>query len=1085
MAPKFYKHLSVLLAALLTIGLQAQAQRTWHLVGDSVGVTDYIGTNNARDFRIKTDSITRMTIRSTGEVVVEGNIIDSTGSLHIDSIRARVIHVGDSSLVIGGFTSTTVPGGPNPNYILSNNATPIVIGHTNAGGGTGNNIWNTNLGVGIAVPQAKLHLNSYSTPATTSGTPNDCFALFTNGHNGWNNPQPTLGFRIGLASNRDAEVRQRHPNRLDLYTSDIRRVTIIGADNNPLTGGNNSGYVGIGTVSTPLSQLHLGDESDALIFGGTAGWRSWMQYGTYVCRHDDNVFFGLKPNEDNVNIDRNDAVIAWGDNISGDPTKGPDQLRIIFNSNLGNTGTPGTGDGLEISRYMPDGNVGIGNFSSTPGGTGTQQAPLSRLSVKGNESIGIGYAGTTAAPVNGLLVQGVTQIGDDGTGPFPTPSGAQLEVLNATTPQLRLINNAAGFGESAYFQATPTGDLGITMIDGAGFPTNPYGNLGINITTPEATLDVNGNANIRDVQNDDLIDKILVWDDAITPTAMHGRVKWRDAATLGGGIVLGAKNAAWIDPGDQFVEWGTNPLLHNTEVPMIDPGNNNEYNIFYSGQSQMQNAQASIGIGYLFNDPINAKLDVRSETFSSPGTFNFVNQYAGNFHNTGTYDIDGGTDDLAGVHGICDVIATVPSLTTHIGGDFIASGSFDGLNIGVRGEANGTGGSGNIGVLARSTTPQDHVNYGVAIITSDANVTTGLRALTGPAPYDVTGALFTTSGAGPTFETNGVVSNVYGNDEGTHYAFRAGSYGDGDIYNYGVYSTADGFAKQNVGVFGEAYNADPSNNYGVWGKVATAGAGAGDWAGYFDGDVLTTSTTYYLSDENLKLNVTDIEIGTASSLIAQLTPKSYIYDSENYPSITLPPGQQYGLLAQEVEQVLPEFVKQVHTPVRYDSSGVAISQSLTFKGVNYVGFVPILIAAVKDLDKENHKLDSVNQAQNERLQLLEEKIASLADCCSKGSAPQGADQRVDLSDYAIILDQNSPNPFAEQTKITYVVPVDIKDARILFSDNNGRVLKTVTIAERGPGSLTVYASNLSSGVYTYSLIADNKLIDTKKMNCTK
>ncbi len=38
------------------VSTSVHAQRTWHLVGDSVGTTDYIGSNNAQDFRIKTDS---------------------------------------------------------------------------------------------------------------------------------------------------------------------------------------------------------------------------------------------------------------------------------------------------------------------------------------------------------------------------------------------------------------------------------------------------------------------------------------------------------------------------------------------------------------------------------------------------------------------------------------------------------------------------------------------------------------------------------------------------------------------------------------------------------------------------------------------------------------------------------------------------------------------------------------------------------------------------------------------------------------------------------------------------------------------
>lgn len=80
---------------------------------------------------------------------------------------------------------------------------------------------------------------------------------------------------------------------------------------------------------------------------------------------------------------------------------------------------------------------------------------------------------------------------------------------------------------------------------------------------------------------------------------------------------------------------------------------------------------------------------------------------------------------------------------------------------------------------------------------------------------------------------------------------------------------------------------------------------------------------------------------------------------------------------------------------------------------------------------------------------------------------------------SIILNQNDPNPFAEQTKITWTIPSDNNsmDANLFFYDRNGTVFKTVKIEQTGYGELTVYASNLSSGVYTYTLSVNGKLID--------
>jgi hypothetical protein len=46
-------------------------------------------------------------------------------------------------------------------------------------------------------------------------------------------------------------------------------------------------------------------------------------------------------------------------------------------------------------------------------------------------------------------------------------------------------------------------------------------------------------------------------------------------------------------------------------------------------------------------------------------------------------------------------------------------------------------------------------------------------------------------------------------------------------------------------------------------------------------------------------------------------------------------------------------------------------------------------------------------------------------------------------------------------------------------------MKEYKISERGNCAMTVYASNLSEGIYSYSLLTDGKLIATKKMACEK
>jgi hypothetical protein len=123
----------------------------------------------------------------------------------------------------------------------------------------------------------------------------------------------------------------------------------------------------------------------------------------------------------------------------------------------------------------------------------------------------------------------------------------------------------------------------------------------------------------------------------------------------------------------------------------------------------------------------------------------------------------------------------------------------------------------------------------------------------------------------------------------------------------------------------------------------------------------------------------------------------------------------------------------------------------------------------------------------ERLNALESLVNT---CCQNSQSKTVVDpafsKNVELNNAkAIVLNQNMPNPFSENTVITFQIPETVNNAQIMFADNNGNIIKTVEISERGFGELKVYAANLSSGSYVYYLVCDGKTIDTKRMVCTK
>jgi hypothetical protein len=81
----------------------------------------------------------------------------------------------------------------------------------------------------------------------------------------------------------------------------------------------------------------------------------------------------------------------------------------------------------------------------------------------------------------------------------------------------------------------------------------------------------------------------------------------------------------------------------------------------------------------------------------------------------------------------------------------------------------------------------------------------------------------------------------------------------------------------------------------------------------------------------------------------------------------------------------------------------------------------------------------------------------------------------------VMLNQNAPNPFVEETEITYFISEEVMNAQMLFYNAVGKLIKSVPIETRGEGSMMISAANLQSGVYSYSIIADGKLVETKQM----
>lgn len=103
---------------------------------------------------------------------------------------------------------------------------------------------------------------------------------------------------------------------------------------------------------------------------------------------------------------------------------------------------------------------------------------------------------------------------------------------------------------------------------------------------------------------------------------------------------------------------------------------------------------------------------------------------------------------------------------------------------------------------------------------------------------------------------------------------------------------------------------------------------------YSNGNLGIAGSLFQNSDMNLKKNITPLS--NSLSLIQQLHGYTYSWKDEKRDN-----AQQIGLLAQELQKVYPELVKE-------NADGNL--------SVNYIGLIPVLLESIKELKKEIEEL---------------------------------------------------------------------------------------------------------------------------------
>jgi hypothetical protein len=182
---------------------------------------------------------------------------------------------------------------------------------------------------------------------------------------------------------------------------------------------------------------------------------------------------------------------------------------------------------------------------------------------------------------------------------------------------------------------------------------------------------------------------------------------------------------------------------------------------------------------------------------------------------------------------------------------------------------------------------------------------------------------------------------VYGKSNAANY------YGFGGYFD-SKYNAVYGYAHNSslnilFGVAGAAYSSVAATAYGVYGEAGTTGGTA--YGVYCSGNGAASGTWTFASDKKFKADVADYS--GALDKILKLRTVTYTMKTKDYPFMSFESGQQIGFIAQEMEMIFPTLVRNdVHPGAKKEDPNVE------YKGVNYIGLIPVLVKAMQEQQAE-------------------------------------------------------------------------------------------------------------------------------------
>jgi len=251
-----------------------------------------------------------------------------------------------------------------------------------------------------------------------------------------------------------------------------------------------------------------------------------------------------------------------------------------------------------------------------------------------------------------------------------------------------------------------------------------------------------------------------------------------------------------------------------------------------------------------------------------------------------------------------------------------------------------------VALRAESTNPSNSFS---AIQSNTNSSNTNVAAILGNnsgAGYGVSGQIpATATGFAAVYGSNLRTSGGCGvNGIGFNGVVGQTSFGTG----YGLYgnNTSTTSNTLRIGTYGIGFN-------GIYGQTTDVING---WAGYFTADIGCDGAGYAVggwinaSDKRLKSNI--VPIGNALQKLSLINGKHYTITTKSKTpdgEIISNSREQYGVIAQELEEVFPEMVQE-------KALFINTGDETLYKAVDYIQLVPVLIEAIKELNIQVEEL---------------------------------------------------------------------------------------------------------------------------------